>query len=142
MTLERHERAGTCDTPEDAAAMRAFLERYHARRLPWSADMDSSLASNGIALELYRKLGGGPCDSPNETTPFDMTTHLPRITLPTLFVAGEYDYASPETLQLYRRLVPGSRLVSIPNSGHITMHDQPAREIRALRDFLRRVERR
>lgn len=140
--LERHEQGGTCDDPQYAAAQLAFFQRFHARQLPWSADIDSSVASSGAAMVLYRKLGGLPCNSPNETAPQDFIARLSKIGVPTLFISGQYDYTTPSTRRFYQRQVPRAELVIIPKSGHLTMQDEPARDLRALRDFLRRVERR
>lgn len=140
--LERHEQAGTCDDLEYAVAQLALFQRFHARRLPWSADLDSSIMSYKVAQELYRKMGGTACSSPNESTPYDMTTRLRRIGVPTLFIAGQYDYTTAATQRYYQRRVRAAQLVIVPGSGHLTMHDQPELDLRAIRRFLRGVERR
>jgi proline iminopeptidase len=137
--FERHEREGSCDAPEYDAAFLALLRRWHARRLPWSADLDSSMASYRVAMAGYHRLGGPSCAFPDTSVP-GLIDELDRITVPTLFVAGEFDYATSRTLKEYQRRVRGSQLVMIPGSGHLTSHDRPADEIRAIAAFLRGVE--
>jgi len=73
---------------------------------------------------------------------FDATAILRGITVPTLFIAGEFDEATPSSTRDFSRLVPGSEFVMIPRSGHLTMHDNPSALLAAVRTFLAQVERR
>jgi 3-oxoadipate enol-lactonase len=56
---------------------------------------------------------------------FDLRARLPGLRCPTLIVAGDRDttvsLAAKEEL---RRLIPGARLVVVPDSGHATPYDQ------------------
>lgn len=141
VVLVRHERAGTCDSPEYQAAMREFQNRFFTRRQPRSADLDSSFASFQLSTSLYRKMGGRPCAVAGQIPPtYDRTGRLGEIAVPTLFTAGRFDTETPATTRFYQSLVPGSELVIMENSGHLTMQDEPEHYIQVLRDFLRRVE--
>jgi proline iminopeptidase len=53
---------------------------------------------------------------------------------------GTTDEAGPSTVRYYRSLVPGAQIAIVENSGHLTMHDQPDRYLKVVRDFLHRVE--
>lgn len=144
--LIRHERAGTCDAPEYRVALLEFFQRHHARRQPWSADVDSSFRSNAEARSKYRAMGGASCAGPDyPKLPAEAVDHLERLGrlgLPVLFITGEFDYATPSAARIYQRSVPGSDLVVVEHAGHLMMQDEPQRDLQALRDFLRRVERR
>jgi proline iminopeptidase len=139
--IARHEADGTFDAPEYQAAVLAYYERYLARRLPWSADLDSAFAQ--LSPLVYGTMWG-----PSEFTAtgtlqnYDRTNRLAEITIPTLFTTGRYDEARPGTVEYYRSLVPGAEIAIIENAAHITMHDDSAANVRIVREFLRRVEER
>ena len=55
-------------------------------------------------------------------------------------MGGEYDEARPVTVKYYASLVPGSEVAIIPDAGHISMHDNPEANNKAVRDFLHGIE--
>jgi proline iminopeptidase len=137
--IAKHEAAGTFADPEYQAAVMAFYQRFLARRLPWSVDLDS--AFQGFGAPLYNYMWG-----PSEFTPtgtlrsYDRTDRLGELNLPVLFTTGRYDEARPATVAFYQMRVPGARLVVLDNSAHLTMHDEPGRYVEIVRGFLREVE--
>lgn len=137
--IERHEAAGTYEDPEYQAAVMAFYQQYVARE-PWDATMDSTFA--GFGADLYHYMWG-----PSEFTAtgtlrtFDVTDSLSLITVPTLFMTGEYDEARPPTVERHAVLVPAAEFAVIPGAAHITMHDNPEETIRVVREFLRAADR-
>jgi proline iminopeptidase len=139
--VARHEADGTFDAPEYQAAMIAFYQQYLARRLPWSADIDSTFTQLGTMV--YGTMWG-----PSEFTAtgtlrdYDRTDRLGEVTIPTLFTTGRFDEARVETVDYYRSLVPGAELAIIENAAHLTMQDDSAANVRIVREFLRRVEER
>jgi proline iminopeptidase len=137
--VARHEAAGTFDAPEYQAAVLAFYQRYVARRLPWSADLDSAVAQLSATVYGYM---WGPSEFTGTGTlrDYDRTGRLNELTLPTLFTTGRYDEARPATVEYYRSLVPGAELAILENSAHLTMQDEPEENVRVVREFLRRVE--
>lgn len=130
-TIRRHMRAGTIDAPEFRLAMGAYLRRYFARRQPWSADLDSTVAQQNNGP--FKTLG------PKVLMPYDRTDRLAEIAVPTLFIVGEFDEAAPVARAFYDR-VPGARLVVIPETGHLPMQDEPGPYAAVLRVFLRHAE--
>ena len=60
--------------------------------------------------------------------------------MPTLYVAGEYDEARPETVASFTDLTPGARFVMIEEAAHLTMQDNSEEDILQIRDFLRGLE--
>jgi len=139
IAIETHERAGTFDSPEYQAAMMEFYKLYLARRQPWSAEIEKSFAE--LNPDVYGYMQG-----PSEFTitgtykDFDITARLREISVPTLFTVGEFDEVRPDAVRYYQSLLPGSRLVVIDGAAHLTMQDEPERDVAALREFLREVE--
>jgi len=137
--VARHEADGTYDAPEYQAAVMAYYERYLARKLPWSADIDSTFRQ--LSEMVYGHMWG-----PSEFTAtgtlqgYDRTDRLGAITIPALFTTGEYDEARPATVEYYQSLVPGAELAIIEGAAHLTMQDDSTENVRVVREFLRRVE--
>lgn len=61
---------------------------------------------------------------------------LPAIEAPTLITVGDHDECDPSLSRDIHRLIPGSRLVILPNSGHMTFVDQPRIFLEAVDTFL------
>jgi proline iminopeptidase len=132
----------TTSSPEYANATRAYYKLYVTRKPSRNrADADSSNA--GIGEQVYGYMWGpSEFNATGTLKHFDATASLRGITVPTLFVAGEFDEATPSSTRNFSRLVPGSKFVVIPGSGHMTMNDNPDALLAALRTFLAEVERR
>jgi pimeloyl-ACP methyl ester carboxylesterase len=67
----------------------------------------------------------------------DLTSHLPRITAPTLAICGQQDaVVRLSDGHLIEQHVPNGRLVVIDQCGHFPMYEQPAQYLVAVRTFL------
>nr|BFF18195.1 alpha/beta hydrolase [Promicromonospora thailandica] len=67
----------------------------------------------------------------------DLLPDLPRLAAPTLWVRGDRDtLVGAAELSAAAAAAPGSRLVTVPDAGHIVTYDQPAAFTRLTRDFL------
>jgi len=130
-------------TTNSAAYQNAMMDFYHAhvgRKLPWSADLDSTITELNPGPYVYMQ---GPSEFTITGTlkSYDQTASLKDIKVPTLFLSGQYDEAVPSRVQLFQRMTPGSKIEVVPNAAHMTMQDQPEAVLRILRDWFRRVER-
>lgn len=68
----------------------------------------------------------------------DLRPELKKITAPTLILAGAKDWiCAPEFSEEIHALIPGSRLVIVPDSSHTMRADAPETLRREIRDFLR-----
>ena len=57
--------------------------------------------------------------------------------MPTLLVWGEHDgIVTPGYGEAYRKLIPGAKLVIIPQAGHWPQIEQPQAFLAALKEFL------
>lgn len=72
-------------------------------------------------------------------TTFDRRSHLERIAVPTLLVAGSDDRTAPPiVMQRMAQKIPGAEYVLLEGCGHLGPMDQPGRFNEVLHGFLRR----
>lgn len=140
--IARHEADHTTSSPEYASATRAYYALYLSRSpSPPTADADSARA--GFGRQVYEYMWGpSEFTSTGTLKTFDATAWLRDVRVPTLFIAGEFDEATPASTRTFSRLVPGAEFVMIPGSGHVTVKDNPDALRAAIRGFLAKVERR
>jgi pimeloyl-ACP methyl ester carboxylesterase len=62
---------------------------------------------------------------------------LPTIKVPTLIIAGDHDESDPSLSRQMNAKIAGSKLVILPERGHMTFVDQPILFINAVEQFLR-----
>jgi proline iminopeptidase len=136
--LDRHEAAGTLEHAEYKAATDSFYARY-VRRLPVADEPQCAGVSSNRAIYEYM---WGPTEftSTGSLRRWSRAEDLGRLTVPTLFLAGEHDEARPSRLATYRDRVPGARLVVIPGAAHAVLREKTPEYLEALRAFLREVE--
>lgn len=140
--IARHEADHTTSSPEYVSATKAYYDLYLTRTHPRpTADNDSSSA--GFGRQVYQYMWGpSEFSSTGTLKTFDATAWLREVRVPTLFIAGEFDEATPESTRKFSRLVPGAEFVMIPGSGHVTTRDNPDALRSEIRSFLARVEHR
>lgn len=138
--LDEHEKAGTLESLEYAAATDSFYAR-HVQRLPAApiARCDGVESNNTIYRQMW-----GPTEflSTGSLKTWSRSDDVDEITAPTLFITGEFDEARPTTLEEFRRTMRDARLVVIPGAAHAAMREKPAEYVSAVRAFLAEVERR
>lgn len=136
--LDVHEAADTLDSPEYAAATDSLYAR-HVRRLPVTPEpLCEGVTSN---REIYLQMWG-PTEfrATGSLRTWSRAEQLGEITVPTLFIAGEYDEAVPATLETFRASMPDARLVVIPEAAHGVIREKTAEYVAAVAAFLREVE--
>jgi proline iminopeptidase len=127
----------TYDSPDYQKALKVYYEKYVARKVPWSADIDSALDPHLMGENVYLYMEG-----PSEFTitgtikTYDRTADLAKLKLPVLYIVGDNDEANPETTKYYQSLTPGAKLAVIENAGHLTMQDNPVQHNQVLSAFL------
>lgn len=72
---------------------------------------------------------------------YDRTARLREIAVPTLFVCGRHDEATPESTAFYARQVRGAEMVVFEKSAHMPHLEETPKYLRVIGDFLRRGER-
>jgi len=94
---------------------------------------------NGVmSWELYRTMWGsnGEFVIDGNLVSVEYDDRLGTISVPTLITVGDHDECDPALSQKMQGLIPGSRLVVLPESGHMTFVDQPELFIKSVDDFL------
>jgi proline iminopeptidase len=137
--IQVHSEAGTYESAEFQQAVGVYYQNYVARKQPWSADMDSTFDNFGEAVYLHM---WGPTEftSTGILKNYERADRLPEIKVPTLFMAGEFDEATPASTQYFQSLVPNSKLKIISNAAHITMHDNTVENNQVIAEFLRDLD--
>ncbi len=147
--LEALERAGLFGTGESWERGR-YPEEY--AKLAWGvgyfpnlygarpdANYDPLLQNTTNSWELYRTMWGshGEFVVDGNLREVEWVDRLPEIKVPTLILVGEHDESDPAMSREMNAKIAGSKLVVLPNSGHMTFVDQPDLFIKAITDFVR-----
>jgi proline iminopeptidase len=92
----------------------------------------------GAAWDLYREMWGehGEFIIDGNLKSVEYTDRLAGIKVPTLMVVGEHDECEPALSQAMHEKIAGSKMVVLPNSGHMTFVDQTGMFIKAVDEFL------
>ncbi len=70
----------------------------------------------------------------------EYANRLNTIRVPTLITVGDSDECAPELSREMNELIPGSKLVVLPSSGHMTFVDQPKLFLEAVEMFLGEIK--
>lgn len=79
------------------------------------------------------------CPTGNLRT-YDCMSELAAIAIPSLFVCGRYDEATPESTQYYQSLVPGAEFHVFEQSAHMSYLEETDSYLEEVRRFIRNVE--
>lgn len=101
------------------------------------ANFDPAQSGN-MAWDLYREMWGshGEFIIDGNLTCVEYADRLPSLKVPTLITVGDHDECDPSIAKAMHALIPGSKLVVLPGSGHMTFVDQPGLFMTAVEDFL------
>lgn len=138
-TLTEHEKAGTTDSDEYAAASEVYYERhmYAGKRPEPAAECKGAPWSQFVYEYMW-----GPQEffATGTLIDFDVTDRLHEIDVPVLFMTGQFDEARPETVAGFQKLIPGSQFTVIMDAGHSTLSKKPNEYRMVLENFLDSVE--
>jgi len=124
--LTRHERAGSTDDPEYAAAMKVFYDRHVCRVVPNPPEVADSFAQIEAEPTVYHTMNG-PSEFHVIGTLKDWTVadRLSGITVPTLVLAGAHDEALPYVWQPFVDNIPGATSHVFAESSHMPHVEEP-----------------
>jgi proline iminopeptidase len=88
--------------------------------------------------ELYREMWGsdGEFIIDGNLKSVEYVDRLPTIHVPTLMLVGDHDECNPSLSNEMHQKIAGSKLVILPNSGHMNFVDQPEMWQEAVNGFL------
>ncbi len=139
--LQRHERAGTTDSPEYERAMATYYRRHVCRLDPWPPAMMTAFAALQEDPEVYTTLWG-----PNEFSctgalqNWSVLERLGEITNPTLVLGGRFDEATPTITEATHQAIPGSEWVIFEHSAHLPHLEETEHYLQVLQQFLCRQD--
>lgn len=140
VAIRNGEKTKDFESPAYKNANEVFAKNFGIRKTRLTSDLDT-VPANGSEF-IYNYMWG-----PTEFTAtgtllhYDRVQSLKTITVPTLFITGEFDEARSSTVKYFQSLVRNSRFVVIEGAGHGTMHDNKSQNIKAIKDFLSGLER-
>lgn len=97
------------------------------------------VAQGVTSWDLYRQMWGsnGEFVIDGNLKSVEYVDKLPTIKVPTLIIAGDHDECDPSLSRQMNSKITGSKLVILPDSGHMTFVDQPIQFTQALEEFLK-----
>jgi proline iminopeptidase len=96
------------------------------------------VSPGGTSWDLYREMWGshGEFVVDGNLTSVEYADRLATITVPTLITVGDHDQVPPSIAEAMHAKIPGSKLVILPESGHMTFVDQPGLYVKTVADFV------
>ncbi len=93
---------------------------------------------SGTSWDLYREMWGshGEFVVDGNLVSVEYADRLATIAVPTLLTVGDHDETDPRLVRDMSARIPGSKLVVLPRSGHMTFVDQPRLFLAAVEEFL------
>jgi len=139
VAIAKGEKTGDFNSAAYINANSVYAKNFGVRNSRLTSDLDTIMAAgNGF---IYNYMWG-----PTEFTAtgtlinYDRIKSLSSIKIPSLFITGEYDEARPQTVRYFSSLVKNSQFGMIEGAGHGTMHDNKAKNIQLIKDFISSVE--
>jgi len=117
----------------------AWGEGYFPYLYQRNPDPNYDPVGNGVmAWDVYREMWGshGEFIIDGNLQSAEYAEKLSSLSVPTLITVGDNDECAPSLSQEMQQLISGSRLVILPNSGHMTFVDQPALFMSTVDEFL------
>jgi len=118
-------------------AERAFDLRHACRTSPCAGERYRVDGPEGNDVMYTYMWGPTEFAATGTLRNYDITPRLREIRAPTLMMCGEYDEARPETCWRFASLIPGAATYIIPGAAHMTMVENEAAYIGAVRKFIR-----
>jgi L-proline amide hydrolase len=134
--LERHEAAGTTDSPEYEQAVMRFYER-HLCRIPFPDALQRTFDQLAEDPTVYHTMNG-----PSEfhvigsLRGWDITPRLGGVRVPVLVISGEHDEATPAVVRPLVEAIPDVRWELIEGASHSTHLEAPERFLGLVAGFL------
>jgi proline iminopeptidase len=90
------------------------------------------------AWDVYREMWGshGEYIIDGNLKSVEYVDKLPSIKVPTLIIVGDHDESDPVMSKEMHEKIAGSKLVVLPQSGHMTFVDQPALFLKTVSEFV------
>jgi proline iminopeptidase len=99
---------------------------------------DPAGGNTTTSWDLYREMWGshGEFVIDGNLKSVEYTDRLSTIKVPTLVICGDHDESDPSLSKAMQEKIAGSKLVVLPESGHMTFVDQPNMFIKTVDEFV------
>lgn len=134
-----NEQNQTYSSPDYQRAVQIYYHYFLRKTERHQTDIDSTEKSIGENVYEYM-WGPSEFKATGTLKNYNRVQDLHKITVPVLFICGEYDEARPATVKYYQSLLPGSQLIVIKNSAHVTMIDNTEDNNKVIEDFLMKLD--
>ena len=145
--IDKMEKAGLYGHGKDYAKGRytddymeaAWGEGYYPYLFGARPDANFSPSAMGVmSWDLYKVMWGsdGEFVVTGNLASVEYADRLASLTVPTLITVGDHDQVDPSISRDMQAKIPGSTLVVLPDSGHMTYVDQPALFTKAVDEFI------
>jgi L-proline amide hydrolase len=138
--LTRHEQAGTTGSAEYRRASLAYYSQFVCRTDPVPAELASTFTALEQDPTVYATMNG-PNDFHVVGTLRDWSVidRLGAVTAPTLLISGEYDEATPATVQPFYDGIEDVEWEIIPGASHLPHLEYPDAFFGTLRAWLKQL---
>jgi len=129
---------GATDAKVYQEAMMAFYLKHVLRdEKKLKALMELFASGNNTGQKIYEHMWGPSEFEPTGTLKkYNRVEALRKIRVPTLFMCGEFDEATPRTVKKYSKLVKGSDVKILKGCSHASVQEQPALVLKIVDSFL------
>lgn len=137
--LDRCDSPGAASDADCTMATEAFYRRHvHLLDPPAAVAAYKAALPRSFSPSIYHHMWGrAEFCATGTLKSYDGTSLLGRLDgARTLFVAGEHDEATPETVAGFARTVPQARFAEVKQAAHTIMNDNPAAYLALLRPWL------
>jgi len=103
------------------------------------ANYDPAAGNTTTAWDLYREMWGsdGEFVIDGNLKSVEYLDKLSTVHVPTLVICGDHDESNPSLSRTLHEKIAGSKLVILPQSGHMAFVDQPNLYIKTVAEFLK-----
>ncbi|GII95336.1 alpha/beta fold hydrolase [Sinosporangium siamense] len=139
--LDRHEEAGTTDSPEYAAAYQIYLNRFTCKLRPVPEAILRGQAGGNPEISRVMWGGGGRSfQVDGRLRGWSVLSRLGGIGVPTLVITGSDDMASPAIAATMAAAIPDARLVVVEGGSHTPFYEDPQGFCGSVSDFLTELD--
>lgn len=124
----------------DPEAFQKSMFKYYLTYVLRNKKVLEELFKSGISeggKKIYAYMwGASEFNASGTLKRYNRVKMLKKITIPTLFICGQYDEATPETVKRYAKMLKGAKLKVIRGGSHVLSHEKPRELIKAVRNFI------
>ncbi len=136
--ITAHEKTGTTDSKEYQDAYALYRKKYLNRLkiIPAFVKKARKSANKTIYEAMW-----GPAEFhvTGSLKNYDLSPRLPKINVPTLFVCGKYDEATPESTTKLQKMIPNSKLHIFKKSAHNPHTEETKEYLKVIGNFLNQL---